>query len=187
MKTAVTESARCKHPVADRFRFCIKFALDLHLRFIELVNHIEVPGDTVGLFSHQIERRQRVKLLLGPLTPRFRIGLTAQRHNRTADRRAHHLQPFALQMIIRSSAQDLNGAVVEICQQLAFPVRPDVRSHGLNVRDGQHIQHSQEFWRTDEAGEIKQHGGISDVPAPPQYHRHIQVSKAMFLCRLRIK
>jgi hypothetical protein len=114
-----------------------------------------VPGDLLRVVAQEIDR---VEFL-----PEGLLGAQAQAE--VAQQAARLLLPFAdaERLLGRGAAQQAQGGVEEILQQLALPAVPDLGAGAADVGDGEQVERRQPAFVADEAGESAHHFRIGQI------------------------
>lgn len=116
--------------------FRLEPTLDVNLEFGQLLDDCEVSGNPCGLLVHEIHGGKCIELLVGPFGPGFsgQRGLITGLLEGLASCESNPLDAFSFEVVVGSAAEDQVGAVVEVCEQFAFPVSPNIRSYGAGCR-----------------------------------------------------
>ncbi len=142
METAWFVLAAGKDAIGDGVRIRVVLSFDPDVGRTELLDDIEVTGDPGRVFGHQIKWWQHVKLAIDPLRPVF-LPVGRKWNDGRSNMLPHKLQTLLFKVVNGATAEDPHGAVVEIRQQVTFPVSPDIGTHSFDVRHRQDVQHSQ--------------------------------------------
>lgn len=130
--------------ILDGVGLAVVIPLDNNLARLQAADDLQIGSDSVARRAEQIMGGELLQMQIDPL--RQLVAFFARsdvRAEMLGDVLANFAQPFLFKELRMLAAEDQHGSVVEIGQQARFPIVPDARPDGRDVRDGQHIQHRQ--------------------------------------------